>query len=137
MKMYNFNIKGVVSQQDMEDFILEVNNCEFCNNGTFNLYLKEFSYNEEEDMGIGIIEVSYNGKVNIDEKLGEMINCEFCHNEIDYICVTFIETKEELKPKCYVPNNDTYPLCKGNINNKEQCNHCALYENMIEPYDYV
>lgn len=137
MEKYNFNIKGIVSQQDMEDFISEVNNCELCNNGTFNLYLKGFSYNEEGDMGIGIVEVSYKDKINIDKKLGEMINCEFCHNEIDYICVTLIEAQEELKPKCYVLNNDTYPLCKGNVNNKAHCNYCALYENMIEPYDYV
>lgn len=46
-----------------------------------------------------------------------------------------MEKQNELKPKCYVPNNDTYPLCKGK--DEEQCKYCALYENMIEHYDNI
>lgn len=37
---------------------------------------------------------------------------------------------------CYQPNGETYPLCKGQEGNI-LCKKCNLYENMIEPYDYM
>lgn len=37
------------------------------------------------------------------------------------------------KPVCYTPNNDTYPLCKGN--GEQKCKHCCLYEDMEETHD--
>ena len=86
-KKYNFNIRGIVTREEMEDFILEVNNCEFCNNGAFNLNLTEFFFNEDDEMGIAIIHTSYEKGVDINSKLGEMIDCEFCHYEIDYISI--------------------------------------------------
>ena len=36
------------------------------------------------------------------------------------------------KPKCYTPNNDDYPLCKGNMKSEHHCLQCNLYENMEE-----
>lgn len=41
------------------------------------------------------------------------------------------------KPSCYNPNNDMYPLCKGNENPLHDCKHCCLYEDMEGPYDNV
>ena len=41
---------------------------------------------------------------------------------------------EEKMNNCYKANGVTYPLCKGEKNNKE-CDGCNLYENMVEPCD--
>lgn len=41
------------------------------------------------------------------------------------------------RPICYTPNNDPYPLCKGNEKALYNCKHCCLYEDMDEPYDYI
>lgn len=86
-KIYNFNIKGVVTQQEMENFIMEINNCEFCNHGTFDLSFTEFFFNEDEEMGMAIVEVFYERGINIHDALGEMINCEFCHDEVEHISI--------------------------------------------------
>lgn len=32
---------------------------------------------------------------------------------------------------CYVPNGETYPLCKGRLGD-EECKECNLFEDMIE-----
>lgn len=82
--MYNFNIRGVITKQEMEDFIMEVNNCEFCNNGKFHLSYTEFFFNEDDDMGIAIVEVSYAEGIEVHDALVEMVNCEFCHEEVEY-----------------------------------------------------
>jgi len=66
---------------------MEVNNYESCNNGVFNLRLIEFYFIKEDDMGVATVEVYYNEEININEKLGEMVGCEFCHDEIDYISI--------------------------------------------------
>jgi hypothetical protein len=42
------------------------------------------------------------------------------------------EIKNSEKPECYTPNNDPYPLCKGNNNSLHNCEDCCLYEDMIE-----
>lgn len=34
------------------------------------------------------------------------------------------------KPDCWNPNNDPYPLCKGNA--EHECRECCLYEDMDE-----
>lgn len=35
------------------------------------------------------------------------------------------------EPHCYNPNNNPYPLCKGD--GSEECQYCCLYENFPEP----
>jgi hypothetical protein len=42
--------------------------------------------------------------------------------------------EEARRPKCYTPNNDPYPLCKGN--GSEDCQFCCLYEGMPEDQFY-
>lgn len=88
MKVFNFNLKSITTKKEMEDLFSEINYCEFCNNGSFKLLLKDFYYNEKDDMGIAIGEIYYDEKININEKLEEMINCEFCHTEINNMCIT-------------------------------------------------
>jgi len=41
-------------------------------------------------------------------------------------------SKQIIKPKCYIPNNNTYPLCKGNNKLLYVCKNCCLYEDMEE-----
>jgi len=36
-------------------------------------------------------------------------------------------------PECYVPNNNPYPLCKGNTDMHETCKCCCVYQDMEEP----
>lgn len=38
------------------------------------------------------------------------------------------------KPSCYIPNNNPYPLCKGN--GSILCPDCNLYEDMDESKFY-
>ena len=38
-------------------------------------------------------------------------------------------------PKCYVANNNTYPLCVGLVETLDACRNCSLFENMIEEHD--
>lgn len=45
--------------------------------------------------------------------------------------------EEKKTPECYIPNNNIYPLCKGNKKPLYDCKYCCLYEDMIEPYDYI
>lgn len=44
------------------------------------------------------------------------------------------------KPKCYTPNTDPYPLCKGASHPQEfaenDCIHCCLYESMADEGGY-
>ena len=35
-------------------------------------------------------------------------------------------------PECYTPNDDPYPLCKGNADQLHECRECCLYEDMDE-----
>lgn len=53
-----------------------------------------------------------------------------CNGETDYPI-----SNDKIK-NCYTPNGETYPLCKGKLEKKE-CKKCNLYEDMIEPYDYI
>lgn len=55
----------------------EINNCEFCNKGTFRLNLIESSI--EESTGTGILEITFSMNESILSKLYELIHCEFCH----------------------------------------------------------
>ena len=34
----------------------------------------------------------------------------------------------------YTPNGDTYPLCKGHLLTKYECNKCSVYEDIDEDY---
>jgi len=79
MEKYIFTIKGLETEQDMEDLIGEINYCEFCNNDAFTLYLKDFSYDADNDIGTGLVEFHFNE--DIDEKIEEILYCEFCHTE--------------------------------------------------------
>lgn len=46
------------------------------------------------------------------------------------------DQEEEKQPSCYAPNDDPYPLCKGNESFLHDCKNCCLYEDMDEkPYD--
>ena len=50
-------------------------------------------------------------------------------------CGEFESPIDEFKlENCYIPNGETYPLCKGQDGNNK-CKNCNVYENMIEPYD--
>lgn len=51
-----------------------------------------------------------------------------CKGEIEY------PISNEKMDSCYISNGETYPLCKGQPDNKE-CNDCNLYEDMAEPSD--
>ena len=43
-------------------------------------------------------------------------------------------------PKCFRPNNDTYPLCLGAEHPvdfaENDCNHCCLYESIEDEGGY-
>lgn len=77
-KLYNLTIEGMKNKQDIEDFLTEVNYCEFCNNERFSLELKSFDYNEESNEGECIVYVSCDEDTCIKDALYEMVNCEFC-----------------------------------------------------------
>ena len=51
-----------------------------------------------------------------------------------------MKNKEIDKPKCYRPNDNPYPLCKGASHPQEfaenDCIHCCLYENMADEGGY-
>lgn len=40
-------------------------------------------------------------------------------------------TKKYQEPRCYTPNDNPYPLCKGD--GSEECQYCCLYEHFPEP----
>lgn len=52
------------------------------------------------------------------------------------ICNGEIEApiSKEKMDNCYIPNGETYPLCKGQLGNNE-CKSCNLYEDMSWSYD--
>lgn len=80
--LYALNIQGVKNHIEMDSIIMEINNCEFCNNGTFSINLKEFHFNKKVNTGVTIAEIIFNKGVDIQEKIIEMLNCEFCHSSI-------------------------------------------------------
>lgn len=41
------------------------------------------------------------------------------------------EAERKRRPVCYRPNDNPYPLCKGD--GSEECQYCCLYENFPEP----
>lgn len=41
-----------------------------------------------------------------------------------------IHNEDEKEPECYISNNEPYPLCKGNKENK--CHHCCLFEDYTD-----
>lgn len=41
-----------------------------------------------------------------------------------------IETNQSRDPICYTPNEEPYPLCRGNGESK--CKNCCWYEDYIE-----
>lgn len=53
------------------------------------------------------------------------------HRLLYYAVRNFLKTSdltEDVKPGCFVPNDDLYPLCKGN--GCPYCSTCNLYENL-------
>lgn len=59
------------------------------------------------------------------------LDTSICSNgEIDY------PISQYKIDNCFIPNGETYPLCKGQVGNKH-CKECNLFEDMVEPYDYV
>jgi hypothetical protein len=51
-----------------------------------------------------------------------------CKGEIE------VPISKEKMDSCYIPNGETYPLCKGQLGNTE-CKDCNLYEDMSWSYD--
>lgn len=41
------------------------------------------------------------------------------------------EAERKRRPVCYRPNDNPYPLCKGD--GSEECQYCCLYEHFPEP----
>lgn len=48
-------------------------------------------------------------------------------NRIGGLTSWVYKSKFYIKNECFNPNNDPYPLCKGN--GKERCHDCCLYED--------
>lgn len=92
--LYDFKIEGVFKSEQLDSMLLEINNCEFCNDGAFCLHLKEGVFDAVNKVCTGVIEVICNEIISeiIEEKLNEMIFCEFCHNQADNILFTKLET---------------------------------------------
>lgn len=90
MKKRIFEIKASVeSKEEIEDIILEINNCEFCNAGEFQIELIDFEVikNPGSTIGKGEIEITFKEDIDINSKLDELFCCEFCHNDIDYFLI--------------------------------------------------
>lgn len=51
-----------------------------------------------------------------------------CKGEVD------VPISKEKMDSCYIPNGETYPLCKGQLGNTE-CKDCNLYEDMSWSYN--
>lgn len=72
--------------------------------------------------------VSYNKLKDICEMYGLNVK--------DYISDEVFNQLNNAKPICFHPNNDTYPLCKGQKSSTNRtrilCEVCNLYEGMKE-----
>lgn len=84
-KLCLLTAEGVQTKEDMEERLLEINCCEFCNNDSFELRMLHFQL--EENTGIVLLEVRANDGVDIQDKMWEMVNCEFCHSDIDSVSI--------------------------------------------------
>ncbi|WP_394885023.1 hypothetical protein [Clostridium butyricum] len=97
MKKGNIKINGKAQEGDIKDILMEINYCEFCNNGSFNISFQSSSYDCENNITKIDIEILFNKNINIEEKLNEMINCEFCQNEIEKIYIELKYTDKEIE----------------------------------------
>lgn len=88
--LYVFNIHGIKSNIEMNSILAKINNCEFCNNGTFHIDLKHFHLNRKANIGVTIAEIMFQKSIDIHDKIFEMLNCEFCHSDIGEIIVKVI-----------------------------------------------
>ena len=84
---YKFNIKGATTENEVSYFIEEVNNCEFCNKGTLDLSLSEFTYLDESEISTVVIRIISSDDIDINNKLTEIVHCEFCHGDISIMPV--------------------------------------------------
>jgi hypothetical protein len=81
-KLYLLKTEDIQTKEDMEERLSEINYCEFCNSGSFELSLLQFQL--KKDAGIALLEVRANNQVDIKDKMLEMVNCEFCHSDITF-----------------------------------------------------
>lgn len=85
-----FKIKASVSsREEIEDIILEINNCEFCNAGTFEIKLIKVEIVKKygSTIATGEIELIFEENIDINSKLDELFYCEFCHNDLNYFSI--------------------------------------------------
>lgn len=75
---------GIKNKEELQDLIMEINYCEFCNKGAFYICIESFNYDKEKRVGESIISIDFNSDVDIQEKIIEINNCEFCNNDADH-----------------------------------------------------
>ncbi|WP_315069348.1 hypothetical protein [uncultured Clostridium sp.] len=87
-KIYNFDLKGISTKEELESVTEEINNCEVCNDNNVILQVKEFKNDENRDLVIGTINIIYHEDVDIIEILAKIVRCESCHNSVSIIAIT-------------------------------------------------
>jgi transcription elongation factor Elf1 len=73
-----FFIKGKVSLGEINGLIDLINNCEFCNSGMVKFDLLHFDKGKKYNLATVRATSNYE---NLTNKLEQMFNCEFCHND--------------------------------------------------------
>lgn len=91
---YIMIINAEMDKDDIKALIYEINSCEFCNKGEFEIIFKNLNYISKKNITNVNIEIKVNKRKNICEELFEMINCEFCHKDLDIYLQRKLTDKE-------------------------------------------
>lgn len=121
-KHIDFKIYGVKGINNVEDVLMEMNECEFCNTGDLQFVLQEVSI--ENDVGIGFLNVIYKDNINLKEKLSEIVCCEFCVDNIE-LYLNGVLFKSEAKTKTF---NVTYQYAMIGTASIQVPSHLTLEE---------
>lgn len=82
-KEYQFLIRGCSSIKDVQEYIAEINGCEFCNKGAFHLKLRNIPV-KQEDFCTAIIEVKFK-KIFDKRSFRKIADCPNCHGDRDVL----------------------------------------------------
>ncbi len=79
-KEYEFIFRGCSSIKDVHNYVSDINNCKFCNNGSFYLKLKNIPI-KQKDFCTAVIKVEFREGLKSKKKFRRMINCSFCNKD--------------------------------------------------------
>ena len=74
-KEYEFIFRGCSSIKDVHNYVSDINNCKFCNNGSFYLKLKNIPIKQK--ISTAVIKVEFKEGLKSKRNFARMINCSF------------------------------------------------------------